>query len=111
MAFVLTLCLVGLSVSVGSCAGFRTEKMPLDQEETTPIGPSIEAAQRQLTDRVMSLPGVVGTGISECEGAPCITVLVARRTPALDRIPSIFEGFRVALKDTGEIRARPLDSP
>ena len=111
MAFVLTLYLVSLSVSVGSCAGFRTEKMPPDQEQTAPMGPSIEAAQEQLTDRVMSLPGVVGTGISECEGVPCITVFVAGRTPELDRIPSTFEGFQVVMKETGEIRARSLDSP
>ena len=73
---------------------------------------TIEAAQAKLTDRVMALPGVVGLGIGECESAPCIKIFVVQRTPELDReIPSTFEGFPVEIQVTGEIRARPLDSP
>lgn len=73
---------------------------------------TIEAAQAKLTDRLMPLPGVVGTGISECEGAPCIKVFLVRRTEELDgQIPSTFEGFPVVVQVTGEIRARPSDSP
>ncbi len=54
----------------------------------------------------MKLPGVVGTAIGECNGAPCIKVLVAELTPELeDAIPSEFEGFRVEHDETGEIRA------
>ncbi len=68
---------------------------------------SIEAAQQQLTDSVMSLPGVVGTAIGECEGAPCIKVYVVQNSQELtDKIPSTFEGFPVVVEATGEIRAR-----
>ncbi len=74
--------------------------------------PTIEAAQAKLTDRVMALSGVVGIGIGECEGAPCIKVFVVRETEELGRqIPSTFEGFPVVTQVTGEIRARPSDSP
>ena len=53
-----------------------------------------------------------GTGISECEGAPCIKVFVVRKIEELDRqIPSTFEGFTVVVQVMGEIRARPSDSP
>ena len=73
---------------------------------------TIEAAQAKLTDRVMALPGVVGLGIGECERAPCIKIFVVQRTPELEgEIPSTFEGFPVEIQVTGEIRARPLDSP
>ncbi len=73
---------------------------------------TIEAAQAKLTDRVMALPGVVGIGIGECEGAPCIKIFVVQRTEELDRqVPSTFEGFRVTIEESGEIRARPSDSP
>ncbi len=73
---------------------------------------TIEAAQAKLTDRLMPLSGVVGTGISECEGAPCIKVFVVRRTEELDRqIPSTFEGFPVVVQVTGGIRARPGTAP
>ncbi len=73
---------------------------------------TIETAQAKLTDRVMALPGVVGLGIGECEGAPCIKVFVVQKTPQLESaIPSTFEGFPVEIQVTGEIRARPSDSP
>ena len=72
---------------------------------------TIETAQAKLTDRVMALPGVVGIGIGECEGAPCIKVFVVQKTPQLEsEIPSTFEGFPVEMQVTGEIRARPSDS-
>ncbi len=73
---------------------------------------TIEVAQANLTDRVMALPGVVGLGIGECEGVTCIKIFVVQRTPELEgEIPSTFEGFPVEIQVTGEIRARPLDSP
>ncbi|MCZ6626102.1 MAG: hypothetical protein O7B35_18035 [Deltaproteobacteria bacterium] len=72
---------------------------------------TIETAQAKLTDRVMALPGVVGLGIGECKGAPCIKIFVVQKTPKLEsEIPSTFEGFPVEMQVTGEIRARPSDS-
>jgi len=68
--------------------------------------PTIEEAQARLTDQVMEEPGVVGTMIGECDGEPCIVVLVADSSDELRaRIPTEREGYRVAIQVTGEIRA------
>ena len=68
----------------------------------------IQTAQAALTHRVMALPGVIGTSISEFEGQPCIKVMVIHRTAQLEaEIPSTFEGHRVVLAKTGQIHARP----
>ena len=112
MTKVITIYLVSLLAGTGACARFQADQEPLDQEKTTSMSPNIEAAQAKLTDRVMALSGVVGIGIGECEGAPCIKVFVVRETEELGRqIPSTFEGFPVVTQVTGEIRARPSDSP
>jgi hypothetical protein len=74
---------------------------------------SIEEAQRDLADRVMALPGVVGVAIGQCDGEPCIKVLVAARTADLaGKIPARFKGYAVAIDETGELRApRPPTPP
>ena len=67
---------------------------------------TIEAVLEQHTGSLMSLPGVVGTAIGECEGKPCIEVFVIRRTRELTaKIPLALQGFSVAIEETGEIRA------
>ncbi len=72
-------------------------------------GQTIEEVLSQYTDSLMSFPGVVGTAIGECEGKPCIKVLVVEKTPELvNKIPSTLEGFVVEVQETGEIKA--LDS-
>ena len=69
-------------------------------------GKTIKAVLREHTDRLMSLPGVVGTAIGECEGKPCIKVLVVKETPELvNEIPRTLEGYPVIIEETGEIRA------
>lgn len=68
-------------------------------------GKKIEAVLKQHTDRLMSVNGVVGTAIGECEGKPCIKVFVAKKSPELvKKIPPTLEGFPVAIEETGEIR-------
>lgn len=70
---------------------------------------TIEAILEEHTPRLMSLPGVVGTGEGLCAGAPCIKVLVLEKTDDLvARIGSAIEGYAVEIVVTGEIRA--LDS-
>lgn len=69
----------------------------------------IESARRTLTDGVIDLPGVVGVGVGECDGAPCLRVFVDRLTAELEaRIPAEVEGVPVEIDETGEIR--PLES-
>jgi len=69
---------------------------------------SIAEVLKDRTDWLLSLPGVVGTGIGECDGKPCIKVLVDRNTEELARtIPKTLGGFPVVTVETGIIR--PLD--
>jgi len=66
---------------------------------------SIEDVQKEHTDQLLSLRGVVGTAIGECDGKPCIKVLVIKRTEDLmRRIPPALDGFPVVMEETGEIR-------
>ena len=70
---------------------------------------TIQTVLKEHTDKLMALPGVVGTGLGECSGKPCIKVFVVKKTPdLLKQIPSTIEGYTVAVQETGEIRA--LDS-
>jgi hypothetical protein len=71
-------------------------------------GRSIAEVLKDHTDCLLSLPGVVGAGIGECDGKPCIKVLVDRNTEELARtIPKMLGGFPVVTMETGKIR--PLD--
>ncbi len=55
--------------------------------------------------RLLNIPGVTGTGESQCGGRPCILVLVMRMTPELaGRIPPEVEGVPVEIRETGPIR-------
>lgn len=63
---------------------------------------------RAHADRLMSLSGV--TGVAEgatADGAPCLLVLVVRRTAELEAcVPARLEGYPVELLETGELEAR-----
>ncbi len=75
--------------------------------ETAMRHKTIDAVLSQHTPSLMSLPGVVGTAQSECDGTPCIKVYVSKKRPDLLRqIPSQIDGFPVVVEETGEIRAR-----
>ena len=91
------------SVDAGTNAAFVCE-------ETAAMAVSIEGAQEELTPQVMALPGVVGIAIGECEGSPCIKVLVASKTKELlGKIPSTYKGYKVEVEEVGEIRGpRPI---
>jgi len=54
----------------------------------------------------MGLPGVVGTAEGEFGGSACILVLVATTTLEIERrVPDRFRGYRVIVKETGQIKA------
>ncbi len=99
----------GVTDLAGSSAGAGTNAEYVCEEIAAMKG-SIEEAQEELTPQVMSLPGVVGIAIGECEGSPCIKVLVASKSKELlGRIPSTFKGYKVAVDEVGEIRGpRPI---
>jgi hypothetical protein len=66
----------------------------------------IGTAKERHESSIMSVPGVVGVGIGECEGEPCIKVFVEDRTPELQRrIPERLEGFKVDIEATGPFQA------
>lgn len=61
---------------------------------------------KDLTDRVMLIPGVVGTAEGLCEGRPCLKVFLAKKTPELLRqIPAVLEGYPVTAEETKAFRA------
>ena len=67
---------------------------------------AIEAVLEQAVERFMGLQGVVGVAQGECDGSPCVKILVAVRTAELVReIPSLLEGYAVEIEETGEFRA------
>lgn len=69
---------------------------------------AVQDVQEEHTAEWMAVPGVVGTAVGEQDGAPCIRVLVARKTDAVaGRIPSEAGGYPVVIEETGHIR--PLD--
>jgi len=85
-----------------------------DQREETHAVTSktIEAVLAAHTDSLMALPGVVGTAIGLCDGAPCIRVFLADSgAAARRRIPEELEGYRVKVEVTGPIRPRRPGTP
>ena len=71
---------------------------------------SIEEVLVAHTDSLMALPGVVGTALGLCDGAPCIKVFVADSAAARrGRIPDRLEGHPVKIEVTGIIRPRAPD--
>ena len=75
-----------------------------------------DAQRRAVFDRMMersrALPGVVGTAIGLCDGAPCIRVFLADSgAAARRRIPTQLEGYPVKVEVTGPIRPRGPGTP
>jgi hypothetical protein len=98
---------VGALAMAASCAdppGGGTGQTP---EEPPMHDTSIIAAQESLTASVMELVGVVGTAVALCGDEPCIKVYVVDAAAgSLDAIPDTYQGFKVDVEVTGEIRAR-----
>ena len=67
---------------------------------------SIEKVLEEYTPYLMTIPGVVGTAIGECDEQPCIKVLVSTYHEELEaKIPSSLEGYTVVIEEIGEVRA------
>jgi hypothetical protein len=70
--------------------------------------PSITDVLKRHTDSLMAIPGVVGVGRGERNGASTIYVMVERMTDTLRRsIPDSIEGYAVDVNVTGAIKAQP----
>ncbi len=100
--FVILLAAMFAAAGIISCS----EKQQA-RPETTVTKKSIEQVQAEYTPKWMALPGVVGTGIGEQNGKPCIKVLLSRETPEIRReIPDTVKGYPVVLEVTGEFKAQ-----
>jgi len=63
----------------------------------------LEAALRELTDRVMGRPGVTGTAIGRHCWRPCLVVYISD-AGAGKGLPRKVGGFRVVAKESGRFR-------
>jgi hypothetical protein len=67
---------------------------------------TIESVLKKHTQRLISLPDVIGIAQGEFDRKPCIKVYVTRKTHELLRqIPSNLEGYMVIVEESGEFRA------
>ena len=83
---------------VGTAEGQREEPVP---------NKTIEDVLKKHTSKLMSLPGVVGTGQGLCSGEPCIRIFVVQKTDALlKQIPPEIDGYLIDIQETGEFRKR-----
>jgi hypothetical protein len=86
------------SFTLYSCQG-----QPQPQQRLT--GKTIEEVLKENTPHLMSIPGVVGTAIGECNNNPCIKVLVDKKTAILQQqIPSMLETWQVEIVESGAIK-------
>jgi hypothetical protein len=69
---------------------------------------TIQQAKEQHETELMAIDGVVGVGIGECEGAPCVQVLLENESSELKRqIPTQLDGFTVETEVVGSLEALP----
>jgi hypothetical protein len=66
---------------------------------------SIEQVQAAHEATWLALPKVIGTGIAECEGRPCLNVFVSAPDAAHAQIPSEVEGYPVRIVTVGDVKA------
>ncbi len=70
--------------------------------------PSISEVLKRHTDSLMAIPGVVGVGRGERNGAPTVYVMIERMTDSLRRaLPDSIEGYAVEVSVTGVMKAQP----
>ena len=62
---------------------------------------------RAHTAKLMTIPGVVGTGEGEIRGEPAVIVLVSHHTSEVDaQVPHRLEGYPVKVQVGGEVREK-----
>lgn len=64
----------------------------------------LEAARRDLTERLMGRPGVSGTAVGEISGKPCLVVYL-EESSATGGIPRRVRGFPVKVEKAGRFKA------
>ncbi len=95
---------VGLIVGliIFGCHGGDSNEMRVEEM----MKKKIEQIMQQHTPEWMATPGVVGVGIGENEGKPCIKIFVVEKSPKLEKmLPDSIEDVRVVVQVTGEFNA------
>ena len=96
---------LGLAVVLGGAAGPARDAAAEGKGKTMAEIPITQALE-EATPGLMKIEGVVGTAQGLCEGAPCIKIYVAKKTPELlAQLPATIAGHPVMIVETGEIRA------
>jgi len=67
------------------------------------VDPKLEAAQQELTNRVMDWAGVTGTAIGERKGKPCLIVYTSDSGVG-KRLPRAQGGYPVVMEVTGTFK-------
>jgi hypothetical protein len=89
-----------LLVCFASCSPVRTGTVPKKED--------ITAVLSRHTPELMKIDGVVGTGEGREGETPIIVVFVRQKTDALARkIPREIEGWKVVVREVGEVTAPP----
>jgi len=100
--------LISAMILAGGVMGASNSSAANRGEGRTMPAKTIEAVLKEHTDALMAIPGVVGVAQGLLGGKPCIRVYVVDETPQLQRtIPTVLQGYPVAVEQTGEIRALP----
>ena len=100
------LCILSLIFITLLCVSCSKEANNTQQGESVMSEKSIETVLKKHTDKLMAIPGVVGTAQGLYKDKPCIKVYVTKKTDEIKRkIPKTIEGFYVDVEVTGEFRA------
>lgn len=93
------LILVIATANVGSGEARQAGERPMTER-------TISEVLKDVTPRLLLLPGVVGTAEGRCEGRPCVKVYVTKKTSELLRqLPRIVDGYPVSVEESDEFRA------
>jgi hypothetical protein len=100
--------ILGFIVLDSNLVGCLEKSNDFSGEEKEMTVKTIVEVLKEHTEKLMSIPGVVGIGKGLYNGKPCIKVLVIEPTLELaQKIPDNLEGYQIMIEDTGEVRALP----
>ncbi len=97
---------LGLAVILGAAHAPARDAAAAEGKGKAMAEKSITQALKEATPELMKIEGVVGTAQGRCDGAPCIKIYVARKTPELlAQIPATIAGHPVVIEETGPFKA------
>lgn len=95
-----------ITVLVSGFVGCVYKAVDNHEGERKVTGKKIEEVLKEHTERLMAIPGVIGTAQGISNNKPCINVYVIEKTTELrEKIPDSIEGYGVVIVAAGEIKA------